>query len=65
MQKDNEVRYVSRIVELVAGRGVGEVSIGGFAGSGGVLPADGSGVSLRRGAHAVLGCRGVDAVSSV
>ena len=52
-------------MEPVAGWGVDEVSVGGFAGSGGVLPADGSGLSLRRGAHAVLGCGGVDAVSSV
>ncbi len=59
MQKEGEVKYVSRIVELVAGWGVVEVSVGGFAGSGGVLLADGSGVSLRRGVHALLGCVGV------
>lgn len=59
------MRYVSRIVEPAAGWGVDEVSAGIFAGSRGVFPADGSGVSLRRGAYAVLGCGGVDAVSSV
>ena len=31
MQKDNEVRYVSRIVEPAAGWGVAEVNVGGFA----------------------------------
>ena len=53
--------YVSRIVELVAGRGVGEVSVGGLAGCRCVLPADGSGVSLRCRVEAVLGCCGVGA----
>lgn len=62
-QKEDEVKYVSRIVEPAAGRCLGEIAAGSGAGCGGVLPADGSRVSLRRGVHAVLGRGGVGVAS--